>query len=75
MDALRLSDLLGLFFDMQFDIDKEIKIAPELAHCEAEFTAAAIRGDIAECKRIIEEAGLEWREVELPEKYKCCARH
>lgn len=45
-------------------------IAPELRPYRAEVEEAVITGNSEKLKAIVEKAGLEWRDPELPEKYK-----
>ena len=48
--ALNMDDKSNGFFE----------IAPELKHSEDELVDASMRGDIAECRRLVESAGLTW---------------
>jgi hypothetical protein len=52
-----------------------MNIFEQLKDVQAEYDTAAAKGDIEECKRIVERAGLTWLEPALPEKYKTDAHH
>ena len=64
-----MNELLGIFaLEIKMDINEKLKDR------QAEYDAAAERGDVEECRRIVEQAGLTWLNPELPEKYRSVVR-
>lgn len=53
----------------------EYDIVPELRPYRTEVEKALRTGNLEELKAIVEKAGLEWLNPELPEKYKCNDGH